>query len=80
MIEVVDFTVPYAPVSGIRSLSIIMEIVSSEGLIIFVLDIYNAFQNTILSNHSEIVYLSLPYTYLNWHKKMAKIPIILLNK
>ena len=50
MIEWVDFTVSYAPVSGIRSLCIIIKIKSAEVLIIFVLDISNDFQNTILTN------------------------------
>ena len=48
MIEVVDFTVAYAPVAGIYSLWIIISIASTEGLIIIVLDIFNAFQNTIV--------------------------------
>ena len=43
----IEFTVSYAPVSGIRSLQITIEIASAESLIIFVLDIYNAFQDTI---------------------------------
>ena len=43
MFDRVDFNVSYAPVSEIRSLSIIIEIESAEGLIIFVLDISNEF-------------------------------------
>ena len=50
MIEGVDFTVSYSHVSVIRSLCIIIEISFTEGLIIFVLDVSNAFQNTILLN------------------------------
>ena len=50
MLEGVDFTVSYAPVTGIRPLFIIISIASAEGLIMFVLDISNAFQNNILSN------------------------------
>ena len=64
MIEGVDFTVSYAPVSGIRSLCIIIEIVSAEGLYIFVLDISNAFQNAILPDPAERVYLSLPHIHM----------------
>ena len=47
MKEGVDFTVSYAPVAGICSLQIIISIASAEGLILFVLDISNAFQNII---------------------------------
>ena len=50
ILEGVDFAVSYAPVDGIRFLSIIVEIDSAEGLIIFVLDISNDFQNTTLPN------------------------------
>ena len=60
IIEGVEFTVSYAPVVGIRSHWIIIAIASAEGLIIFVLWISNTFQNTILPNPAEIVYLSLP--------------------
>ena len=52
----------------ILSLHIIMAIASAEGLIIFVLDISNAFQNNILPNPEEIVYPSLPYIYLDLYK------------
>ena len=50
MIEGFDFTVSYEPVAGIHSLRIIKIISSAEGLILFVLDIFNAFRNNILSN------------------------------
>ena len=60
MIEGVDFTVSYAPMYEILDLRIIIEISSAEGLILFVLDTSNAFQNTILINPSEIVYFILP--------------------
>ena len=42
MLEGVDFTVSYSPVAGIRSLCIITEIASAEGLVLFVLDVSNA--------------------------------------
>ena len=48
IIEGVGFTVSYAPVSGIRSLCIIIAIASEKRQIIFVLDISNDFQNIIL--------------------------------
>ena len=50
MIKGVEFTVSYAPVAGIRPLHIIIKLASTEGLIIFVLEIYNTFQNTTLPN------------------------------
>ena len=62
------FSVSYATVAGIFSLCIIISIESEEGLTVFVLDISNAFQNTSIPNNLEIVYLSLPYLYLEWFK------------
>ena len=51
MLEGFDFTVSYTPVAGILPLYITIAIASVEGLIIFVLDISNAFKNTILTNY-----------------------------
>ena len=64
MIEGVELTVLYAPVAVICPLHTITSISSAEGLNIFVLDISNDFQNTILPNPEEIFYLSLPCIYL----------------
>ena len=69
MIEGFESNVSYASVSGILSLCIIIAITSAEGLIIFFLDISNAFQNNILPNPAEIVYIILPYIYLDWYKR-----------
>ena len=69
MIEGFDFNLSYAPVAGILSLCIIIAIAYTEGLIIFVLDIYNSFQNTILPYSSERVYLRLTYLYMDWYKR-----------
>ena len=66
MIEGVDLNISYALVADILYLCIIIAIYSAEGLIIFVLDIYNAFQNKILPNPAEIFHLSLPYLYRDW--------------
>ena len=71
-----EFTVSYAPVSGICPLRIIIAIAYAEGLVIFVLDIYNAFYNTMLADPAEKVYLRLPYLYMDWLKKTS----ISLNK
>ena len=47
----------------------------------FFLDISNAFQNTILPNPAEGVYLSLPYLYLDWYKiKWIKHPLSSRNQ
>ena len=76
MIEGLEFNVSYVPVAGIISLCIIIAIESVSGLIIFVLDISNDFQNTILPNLEEIVYISLPHIYLEWFKrKWPKHPL-----
>ena len=69
MLEETYFTVSYTPVADIRSLCIIISISSAEGLILFDLDIYNDFQNTISPNPTEIVYLILPYLYLDFNKE-----------
>ena len=76
MIEGVDFTVSYAPVAGIHYLCIFISIASSEGLNIFVLEIFNTFQNDILPNTAKIAYLSSLHLYLEWIKiKRPKHPL-----
>ena len=75
MLEGVDFTLSYARVDGIRSLHIIIAIDSAEGLIIFVLEIANAFHNTILHNPAERIYLTLTHLYLDWYNKNSKTSI-----
>ena len=76
VLEVVDFTFSYSPVSGINSIHIIITIASAEGLIVFILGISNAFQNTILPNPAEIFYISFPHLYLEWFKiKWPKHPL-----
>ena len=59
MVEWVDSSVLYKPVSDIRSLCIIIDIYSAEGLIPFLLEISNTFKNTIMTNPEVMVYLSL---------------------
>ena len=65
MLEGFYFTVSYAPVLDVIYLCIIIAIDSSEG---FVLGISKTFQNTILKNTEERVYLTLPNLYLEWFK------------
>ena len=64
MIEVVYFNVSYAPVAGIHPLCITISIESVEGLIIFDFDISNGFQETLLHNLAEILYLILTHIYI----------------
>ena len=81
MIEGVDFTVYYAPVAVIWSLFIIAALASAEGLILFVLDISNAFQNTILPNPAERVCIILPYLFMDWYNiKCPKHPLASINQ
>ena len=48
---------------------------------IFVLNISNNFQNIIIPNTAEIVYLSLPHIYLEWYKiKFPKHPLASRNQ
>ena len=80
MIEGFDFTVSYAPVAGIWSLCIIISIVSAEGLIIFVLDISNDFQNTIIPDYAEMFYLGLPHLYsASWQERNQNVKFYLLD-
>ena len=81
MLEVFDFTVVYATADGILHPCIIMAIASTEGLIIFVLDISNAFHNTFLPDPAERIYLSFPYLYLDWCKiRFPKHPLASRNQ
>ena len=80
MLEGVDFNVSNSPVVVIRYLCIIVAILSVKWLIIFVLDISNVFQNIILPNTEESVYLSLPHLYLLWFKiKWPEHPLESIN-
>ena len=80
MLEGVDFAVSYAPVAVILSLLIIIAIASVEGLILFLFDISNEFNNTILTNPAERFYLILPYRYLDWYqRKQPKHPLASSN-
>ena len=66
MIKGFDITVSYETVSGIVSLFIINEIQSTEGLIIFILDIFNDFQilfGSVLKKWIFLVYCIYTYNY-----------------
>jgi hypothetical protein len=62
----VDFINSYSPVASINSLCILLNLAASEGLLISILDISNAFQNGIIFNLTERVFISLPPLYLDW--------------
>ena len=75
MLEGFDLTVSYTPVSGIVSLCTIVTISYVEGLIIFILEVSNALQNTIYPNPEKRVYLSLTHLYLKiFERKRIKHP------
>ena len=67
--EHIDFTDSYSPVGSIDSLRILLNIAAATGLLISILDISNAFQNSIIFDASERVYLSLPPLYLDWFRQ-----------
>jgi hypothetical protein len=56
----------YSPVASIDSLRLLLNLAASENLLISILDISNAFQNSIVFDATERVYLSLPPLYLEW--------------
>jgi hypothetical protein len=67
--ENIDFTDSYSPVASIDSLRLLLTLAASEGLIISIMDISNAFQNSIIFDATERVYISLPPLYLDWFRQ-----------
>jgi len=65
----VDFSDSYSPVASIDSIQLLLNLAAASGLIISILDISNAFQNSIIFDASERVYLSLPPLYLDWFRQ-----------
>jgi len=65
----VDFTDSYSPVASIDSIRLLFNLAAASGLIISIIDTSNAFQNSIIFDASERVYLSLPPLYLNWFRQ-----------
>jgi hypothetical protein len=47
----------------------LLNLAASTGLLISILDISNAFQNSIIFDASDRVYLSLPPLYLDWFRQ-----------
>jgi hypothetical protein len=66
--ENINFTDSYSPVASIDSLCLLLNLAASECLLISILDISNAFQNSIIFDAAERVYLSLPPLYLEWFR------------
>jgi hypothetical protein len=64
--ESIDFTDSYSPVASIDSIRLLLNLAASQGLLVSILDISNAFQNSIIFDPSERVYMSLPPLYLDW--------------
>ncbi len=87
--EHIDFTDSYSPVASIDSLRLLLNLAASEGLLISIMDISNAFQNSIIFDATERVYLSLPPLYLDWFRQQwpnydlpslnVKAPLILVK-
>jgi len=65
----VDFTDSYSPVASIDSIRLLFNLAAASGLIISIIDTSNAFQNSIIFDASERVYLSSPPLYLNWFRQ-----------
>jgi hypothetical protein len=62
--ESIVFTDSYSPVASIDSIRLLLNIAASTGLIVSIMDTSNAFQNSVIFDASERVYLSLPPLYL----------------
>ena len=60
--EYIDFT------DSIDSIRVLLNIAASSGLTIRLLDVSNAFQNSIIFDATERVYISLPPLFLEWFK------------
>jgi len=68
MIKGLDYKESYAAIAVIDSCRIVIAIASRYGLTIYVIDIKNAFQTTLLHPNDRI-YLHLPPYYLRWFKE-----------
>ncbi len=56
--------------ASIDSIRVLLNIAASSGLIVSILDISNAFQNSYIFDAAERVYLSLPPLYLDWFRHL----------
>ena len=71
MKEGIDYIYSYSPTASIDTIRIVIAISSSIGNILFILDIKNAFQTTLIPS-SEQVYVSCPPFYLHWYFQMFR--------
>jgi len=58
----------YSPVASIERIRVLLNIAASSNLLVSVLDISNAFQNSIIFVTAESVFISLPPLYLEWFR------------
>lgn len=73
----IDFDESYAPVAGACPVRTQLAISASWNLIVGVIDVTNAFQNTILPPHKR-EYVTLPPYYLEWFKR--RHPLITVDE
>jgi hypothetical protein len=66
MTQYLDFNESYSPIGSIDSVRLILALSATLCLTLHVLDISNAFQNSIIFDPDERVYLSLPPFFLDW--------------
>ena len=69
MMDGVNFQESYAPVDHLESLHMILCLAASQCLTCHVLDISNTFQNPIIFDPSERVYITLPPWYLEFFQR-----------
>lgn len=60
MQEGIDIATSYSPVGSIDSIWLLVALAASNNLELFVLDISNVFQNSILFDTMEHIYITLP--------------------
>jgi hypothetical protein len=60
--------ISYSPVTSIERIRVLLNIAASSNLLVSVLDISNAFQNSIIFVTAESVFISLPPLYLEWFR------------
>jgi hypothetical protein len=60
MQEGIDIATSYSPVGSIDSIWLLVALAASNNLELFVLDISNVFQNSILFDNMEHIYITLP--------------------
>ena len=67
-IKGLDYKESYAPIGGIDSIRIVIALGADLCLLIFIIDVGNAFQNTLV-HRNERIFLHLPPYYIEWFKQ-----------